>query len=165
MSNHIDDTLAELMYRQAAATLYYSAAVASRMGLGLSELAALEHLSAGELTPAELAERLFVSRGAITALVDRLERGGYVERVPNPKDRRSVLLRRTPSSAQKMLGQLLPLIGQIDGLDAGLSDEERAAIKGFVRDATQAMVRQARGEGPRYPGRDSPGHGHPDTAP
>ena len=76
MSNHIDDKLAELMYRQAAATLYYSAAVASRMGLGLSELAALEHLSAGELTPAELAERLFVSRGAITALVDRLERGG-----------------------------------------------------------------------------------------
>ena len=75
-----------------------------------------------------------------------------MERVPHPKDRRSVLLRRTPASTQKMLGQLLPLVAEIDGLDAGLSDEERAAIKGFVRGATEAMVRQARGEGPRYPG-------------
>lgn len=165
MSNHTDDNLAELMYHQAAATLYYSAAVARRMGLGLSELAALEHLSAEELTPAELAERLFVSRGAITALVDRLEGGGYVERVPNPKDRRSVLLRRTPASAQKMLGQLLPLVAEIDVLDAGLSDEERQAIARFVRAATAAMTRQARGEGPPHPGTGRPDDGHPDTVP
>ena len=146
MSNHNKDTLAGLMYHQAAATLYYSAAVADRMGLGLSELAALQHLSSGELTPAQLAERLFVSRGAITALVDRLEGGGYVERVPNPKDRRSVLLRRTPSSAQKMLGQLLPLVAEIDGLEAGLSDEEWVAIEKFLRGATAAMRSQAQGK-------------------
>ena len=117
------------------------------MGLGLSELAALEHLSAEELTPMELGERLFMSRGAITALVDRLERSGHLERVPNPDDRRSLLLRRTPSGVEELLGHLLPLVAEINELDAGLSDEERAAVVGFVREVTAAMWRQARGEG------------------
>jgi DNA-binding MarR family transcriptional regulator len=66
----------------------YAAAIAKRMGIETSELAALSHLQeAGPMTLGRLGERLSMSPGAVTALVDRLERRGHVERFPNPKDR------------------------------------------------------------------------------
>ncbi len=87
------------MQAEIAAVLAYTASAARRMGLGISELAALEHLQgARELTPGQLGELLSMTSGAVTALVDRLVGGGYVERVPNPRDRRSSLLRPTATS-------------------------------------------------------------------
>src|SRR4028119_1451778 len=80
--------------------LAFAAAMARRTGLGLSEMAALEHLQqAGEdgLTPTQLGRRLSRSSGAVTALVDRMERAGRVERRPNPNDRRSSVVRTLPS--------------------------------------------------------------------
>jgi len=97
-----------------------------------------------------------MSPGAVTALVDRLEKGRHVERVPNPGDRRSLLLRATPSGVQAMIGQVLPLAGDIDGLAAGLSEEERRAVERFVQGATAATMRRARVEdsGSGVAGRD-----------
>lgn len=46
----------------------------------------------GRTTPTQLAERLALSTGATTTLVDRLERHGMVHRGSNPGDRRSVVL-------------------------------------------------------------------------
>src|ERR687893_2761533 len=109
MSRNTERDVGELVYRQAAATLQHAAAMARRMGLGLTDLHALEHLSREELTPKQLGERLFVSPGAITALVDRLEGVGHLERVANPNDRRSSLLRTTRSGREAMVGQVLPL--------------------------------------------------------
>src|SRR3712207_8511846 len=63
--------------------LAFAAAMARRTGLGLSEMAALEHLQhAGEggLTPTQLGRRLSLSSGAVTALVDRMERAGQGDR-------------------------------------------------------------------------------------
>jgi len=43
-----------------------------------------------------LAERAQIAKQTATALVDRLERAGYVERVPDPSDGRARLVRMTP---------------------------------------------------------------------
>jgi DNA-binding MarR family transcriptional regulator len=51
---------------------------------------------------AELAESMGVSPRNITGLVDNLERDGLVERVPDPRDRRSVLARLTEKGEQKV---------------------------------------------------------------
>ena len=84
------------MRGHSSAATRYAAALAKRMGIETSELAALEHLhGAGPMTPGQLGRRLAMSPGAVTALVDRLERRGHVERTPNPEDRRSALLRIT----------------------------------------------------------------------
>ena len=135
------------MYRQAASTLQHAAAMARRMGLGVTDLHALEHLSRGELTPKQLGERLFVSPGAITALVDRLEKAGHLERVANPNDRRSSLLRTTPSGREAMVAQVLPLASELDRIAAGLSGRELAAVEGFLREVTAATARQAQVHG------------------
>ena len=43
-----------------------------------------------------LAERAQIAKQTATALVDKLERAGYVERVPDPSDGRARLVRMTP---------------------------------------------------------------------
>lgn len=74
------------------------ASMAASVGVGISELTALEVLGeSSDLTPKWLGVELSLSTGAVTALLDRLATAGYVDRVANPQDRRSVLLRLTHS--------------------------------------------------------------------
>lgn len=51
------------------------------------------------VTPKQAGEYLELTTGAMTSLIDRLERHGHLERRPNPDDRRSVLLHLTPSGS------------------------------------------------------------------
>lgn len=50
---------------------------------------------ADEIPMHELARRTSLGKSTLTAMLDRLEHDGYVERVPAPGDRRTVLVRRT----------------------------------------------------------------------
>lgn len=52
------------------------------------------------LSPTRLAERIVRTTGAMTKLVDRLERSGYVAREPDPSDRRAVLVRLTAAGSR-----------------------------------------------------------------
>lgn len=51
------------------------------------------------VTPKHAGEHLELTTGAMTSLIDRLERRGHIERRPNPGDRRSILVHLTPSGA------------------------------------------------------------------
>lgn len=74
----------------------------SLRGLGVTDTRFLVHLSAIEgqaTTPKHAGDLLELSTGAMTSLLDRLERHGHLERRPNPVDRRSILVHLTPSGA------------------------------------------------------------------
>ena len=132
------------MRGHSSASARYAAALAKRMGLGPSELAALEHLqAAGPMTPGRLGRRLSMSPGAVTALVDRLERRGHVERTPNPEDRRSALLRETEGGLRETLEHLWPYIEEMRGIEERFTREERAVISRFLEAATEATHRHA----------------------
>lgn len=55
----------------------------------------------GVATPSELARHTGLTSGATTAMLDRLEKAGLIERRPNPDDRRGTLIAPAKSSAQK----------------------------------------------------------------
>jgi DNA-binding MarR family transcriptional regulator len=55
----------------------------------------------GVATPSELSRFTGLTSGATTAMLDRLEKGGLIERRPNPNDRRGTLISPAPSSAEK----------------------------------------------------------------
>ena len=96
-----------------------TAALAQRAGVTASDLAALEHLElAGPLSPKELAERLLLTPGSVTALLDRLERTGWVRHIPHPTSRRSLLVE---------LGPAAPGAAAAAGLDEYERAVERAA--------------------------------------
>jgi DNA-binding MarR family transcriptional regulator len=138
--------LADLVRQYSSAVLRYAAATAKRMGLEASELAALEHLqAAGPMIQRHLGERLSMSPGAITAMVDRLEGRGYAERIPNPEDRRSALVRITQAGLEESLRHLWPYIEDTRGVEEGLSEEERAVVARFLRAATRTTHRAAEG--------------------
>jgi DNA-binding MarR family transcriptional regulator len=138
------ENLADLVREHSSAVMRYAVATAKRMGLEASELAALEHLqAAGSMTLGRLGERLSMSPGAVTALVDRLERKGYVERIPNPKDRRSALVRETQAGLGESLEHLWPYIEEMREIEGRFSEGERTVIARFLSAATEATHRHA----------------------
>ena len=76
---------------------------AKELGLGTSDLAALEHVYNHRPTaPRELGAALSLTSGTITALLDRIEKAGFIVRGTNPEDRRSLLINATPAGRHAM---------------------------------------------------------------
>lgn len=72
--------------------------LAARLGITATDIRALFFIgTADDITPKRVAEHLGLTTGAMTSLVDRIERIGLVERRPHPTDRRSLLLHATPA--------------------------------------------------------------------
>ncbi|HKH11434.1 MAG TPA: MarR family transcriptional regulator [Rubrobacter sp.] len=144
MSRQNTETVVGLVREHSSAALRYAAALAKRMGIEASELAALEHLEgSGPMTPGRLGRRLSMSPGAMTALVDRLEARGHIERMPNPEDRRSALLRGTEKGLGDSLEHLWHYIEEMRGIEEGFTEEERRVISRFLKAATEATHRHA----------------------
>jgi DNA-binding MarR family transcriptional regulator len=114
------------------------AALSQATGLALADLDALEHLEAdGPLTQRQLGDRLLLTSGAMTMLVDRLERAGLVERRGHPHDRRAVLveLRRASSTAQPEA--LTDYHTAIAAAARAIGPRHRAAVATFLAQVTQ----------------------------
>lgn len=78
--------------------------------------------------PAELAEAAGVTRATMTGLVDTLERDGYVQREPDPDDRRMMSVRLT-AKAETFLRDYLPTHFQTTGaIMAALTEGERKTL-------------------------------------
>jgi DNA-binding MarR family transcriptional regulator len=76
-------------------------AVALQFGLNRTDLRCLGILyRRGRVTAGELAEESGLTPGAITTVLDRLERGGFANRVPDPADRRRVLVVSTVATRE-----------------------------------------------------------------
>ena len=71
-------------------------------GLNVTDMECLRLLfQKGIATPSELSRFTGLTSGATTAMLDRLEKAGLIERRPNPNDRRGTLIAPAPSSADK----------------------------------------------------------------
>ncbi len=80
------------------------------------------------LTPSEISERLLVASATMTATLDLLEHRGWIRRIPNPEDRRSVLVRIT-AEGQAAADQLLPGIRELErGTMSVLTKDEQAQL-------------------------------------
>jgi DNA-binding MarR family transcriptional regulator len=147
LSRYTNEEIVQLLRVEVGEVLAFAAAMAHRTGLGLSEMAALEHLqhSHGGLTPTELGRRLSLSSGAITALVDRLERAGHAERRPNPADRRSSVVLPVPDGLEEAGRHLRPVAAELLEATAAFTDEERATIGRYLEAATEVFRHHSRG--------------------
>ena len=105
---------------------------------------AIQHLAtAGRLTPTQLGTMLGMTSGGATALVQRLEREGFVAREPHPRDRRSALLHLTPAIERQAGEALAPLVAAIDDLSAQLSDTDRRVVARYLAAVADAGERAA----------------------
>lgn len=120
------------------------AMVARRAGAPPVEFKAMDHLQeAGGLTPGQLADRLALTSGAVTALIDRLERLGWAERRAHPSDRRSVIV-STAGRAESEVMQLYGSFARAVTAAAGrMSASEREAALRFLEEAAAVARRTA----------------------
>jgi DNA-binding MarR family transcriptional regulator len=76
----------------------YDNLAAERLGVNDTDLHCLNIIeNSGGLTAGELAAEAGLTTGAVTGVIDRLEKAGYARRVPDPEDRRRVKVEVTPA--------------------------------------------------------------------
>lgn len=92
-------------------SLFY-ALVAERLGLSMTDLRAWDFLLLrGPMTHGKFAEMIGLTGGAVTALIDRLERVGAVVRESDPGDRRKVIVRAISSLREGPLTHVFESLG------------------------------------------------------
>jgi len=81
----------------------YSQAVAGRLGVNSTDLECLDHVvQRGTVTAGELARLTGLTTGAITGVVDRLERVGFARRTRIDGDRRKVAVEVAPGALERI---------------------------------------------------------------
>jgi MarR family transcriptional regulator, organic hydroperoxide resistance regulator len=74
-------------------TALFQQAAAAKYGLGITDMKTLSALQQeGPMTAGQLAKRLSLTTGAVTNVIDRLERQDLVKRAPDARDRRKVIV-------------------------------------------------------------------------
>jgi DNA-binding MarR family transcriptional regulator len=116
--------------------------IARRLGMTAAEWKCLDLLiRKGPLTAKRLADRSGLTTGAITGIVDRLERAGYVHRENNPGDRRSVIVMplQRPDLVQKLDPIFLSLEQAMGELFRAYDEKETRAVQDFLIKASEIM--------------------------
>ncbi|MFF8191387.1 MarR family winged helix-turn-helix transcriptional regulator [Streptomyces bobili] len=122
-----------------AANLVGQQEMAQRLGLNVTDLTCFGYVvQAGEdlLTAGDLATRVHVTTGAVTGILNRLERAGYVTRRPDPQDRRRVRVAAEPTAVARVYALYEPYYTRLNTLFADYSPEEIAVLTDWFSRAT-----------------------------
>ena len=87
-----------------------------------------------QLSPGKLLKETLVTSGTMTNRVDRLAARGLVERLPDPHDRRGVLVQLTPDGRDRVDAAMADLLTHERALLGGLSDGDQAKIARALRE-------------------------------
>lgn len=105
-------------------------------------LAHLEPEATG-LPQAELSRRLLVTAGNVTGLIDRMERLGWVKRVPDPEDRRVSRVQLT-TAGKSAAGELIPQhSGDIEQVFNTLTDREKLQLRSLLDKVIQSVEQKS----------------------
>jgi DNA-binding MarR family transcriptional regulator len=123
-----------------AATIMFHQTVADRLGLNPTDHKCLDLLSlTGARTAGELAGLTGLTTGAITGVIDRLEKAGFVRREDDPNDRRRVIVRVVPRR-YRQVGRLFEYLAAATAeLGARYSDEQLATILDFMSRSRETL--------------------------
>jgi DNA-binding MarR family transcriptional regulator len=133
-----------LVRQHSTAAVLFHHAIAERLGLGPTDHKCLDLLrERGAMTGSKLAAVTGLTTGAITGVVARLERAGYLRREPDPDDGR----KQTLYPAQERMGSLqevlAPIRKDMAALLAGFDTHQLAAIAEFLAHGTDLIYRHA----------------------
>ena len=103
------DALGRAVVQFQDATQKYDEAVGEIFALGPTERLCLSFLWSGPKTASAIAKHTRLTPAAVTALIDRLERRGFVRRTPDPTDRRKVLVEAGEETRKVTLEAYLPM--------------------------------------------------------
>lgn len=132
------------MQRYQRSVQAFDDAVGRRLDLGPADLRCLDWLSDGPKTAGEVGRGAGLRPAATTALLDRLERRGLVERVPDPADRRRVLVRLTDDAEREVAAFYGPMVVEGAELFDDLGPEDLARLGRLLDRMTELTDRHRR---------------------
>jgi DNA-binding MarR family transcriptional regulator len=137
------DPIVELIgFRLSTATVLFHAAIADRLGVGATDVKCYSILrQTGPITAGDLAERTSLTTGAITGVIDRLERAELVRRARDPHDRRRIVLELVHNAErERAIGALYEPLGRgITELVGQYSAADRATLRDFLLKASALL--------------------------
>jgi DNA-binding MarR family transcriptional regulator len=117
----------------------HAAFVSQAMELPLADMLALYHLANEPLSASVLGDRLGLTSGSITALVDRLVARKLARRTKHETDRRVVLIEMTKTGHNQSWKLLQNFIGGVIGLSESLPAGEQAVVAKFLHSLTDLL--------------------------
>ena len=115
-------------------TVLFHRAVGQILGVNVTDMKSLDMMiMKGSTNPTELAKFTGLSSGATTAMIDRLEKAGLIERHPHARDRRGTTLVLT-REAKRTLPTLFESLGKaMQALISSYSARELRVLADFFR--------------------------------
>jgi DNA-binding MarR family transcriptional regulator len=111
----------------------FSAAAASLLGVNSTDLEVMGYLTDGPRTAGALAQAAGLTTGAITGVVDRLERAGYARRERDRADRRKVMVRMTDTALERTAPIFQPMEHAVSAALADYDEHDLELLLGFLR--------------------------------
>jgi DNA-binding MarR family transcriptional regulator len=113
--------------------------VGTHVDLRDADLECLDLISRyGPIGPTALAKRAALHPATITGVLDRLERGGWVVRTPNPTDRRATLVRIIKEKEAEVAFLYSGFSNAMDDVCSGYGDAELVMIADFLLRTSKA---------------------------
>jgi DNA-binding MarR family transcriptional regulator len=114
-------------------------AVGSHIDLLPGDLEVLDMLGRhGPMSPRDVIAATGIHPATLTGVLDRLERGGWLRRSPDEKDRRRLIIEAVTERGGEVARLYAPMSKALNEICAGYSTEELASIVNFLERAAEA---------------------------
>jgi len=120
----------------------FDQAIADHLGMNRTDMRCIDLIDQSSgMTAGELARAAGLTSGAVTAVVDRLEKAGMARRVADPTDRRRVRIEATPR-VWELTGPLMgPFIAESQAILDDYSTEELERFAQFLKDVIAVQAK------------------------
>ena len=126
------------------ATVMFHSAIAEHFGLSPTDWKCGDIIHRkGPLTAGQLAELTGLTTGAVTGLIDRLEKVGVARRQPDPNDRRRVIIEPLPGWEARTSPLFDSMVEAMTEAMSAYNDEELALILDFLKRSAAVMEQEA----------------------
>ena len=140
-------TIVEKFKEMSIETIMFHQAIADVLGLHITDHKSLDLIHRfGSMPAGKLAELTGLTTGAVTGIIDRLEKVGYVKRTNDPKDRRRTIIESTKNSKfeKKIEAIFMPLHERIYKLLSSYSDGELAFLLNVMTELIENTHRESK---------------------
>ncbi|MEV0196698.1 MarR family transcriptional regulator [Nonomuraea sp. NPDC050691] len=142
-TDELGDRIVASMTDLAGALQRMNDLIAQHLGIAQTDLLCLHALDrAGASTAGALSSQLGRTTGAITHMIDRLEKAGYVRRKPDPQDRRRVLVEASAPGLERIASFYKGIDARSRRLMDTLSHEQLMTIQTFLLSSYEGAVEE-----------------------
>lgn len=135
--------LTEELRNNSTATILFHQGIAAKLGINSTDHKCLDVIMKNQpLTAGQLATLTGLTTGAVTGVLDRLEKVGYIIREQDPEDKRRVNIYMNQENAEKNIVPLFSsFAAEMNQLLSNYDDKELEFIIDFIRQCNRVLMK------------------------